>query len=184
MACQELHIIDTVSARLSRWWRQAMETFTALVALCEANPPFISGCMAIETDRNVKRFGYFKLFVLENCLIDRQISYLSYVFIKITVIIMPWNIYAACLIALIWAFCISTIFKNKFSTAFIEHLFAVCAQYSCVSKRPTVHQCKHHQWNFLESVARLTHWGRDKRPPFSRRHFQMDFLEWKCMNFD
>ena len=23
-----------------------------------------------------------------------------------------------------------------------------------------------------------------KWPPFSRRHFQMDFLEWKCMNFD
>ena len=23
-----------------------------------------------------------------------------------------------------------------------------------------------------------------KWPPFSRRHFQMDFLEWKYMNFD
>ena len=30
----------------------------------------------------------------------------------------------------------------------------------------------------------LSHWGRDKWPPFPRRHFQMDFLEWKCMNFD
>ena len=30
----------------------------------------------------------------------------------------------------------------------------------------------------------LTHWGRDKWPPFSRRHFQMHFLEWKCINFD
>ena len=28
------------------------------------------------------------------------------------------------------------------------------------------------------------HWGRDKWPPFSRRHFQMHFLEWKCINFD
>ena len=28
------------------------------------------------------------------------------------------------------------------------------------------------------------HWGRDKWPPFSRRLFRMDFLEWKCMNFD
>ena len=32
--------------------------------------------------------------------------------------------------------------------------------------------------------ADLTHWGRDKWPPLSSRHFQMDFLEWKCMNFD
>ena len=30
----------------------------------------------------------------------------------------------------------------------------------------------------------LTHWGRDKWPPFSRRHFQMHFLEWKCVDFD
>ena len=37
----------------------------------------------------------------------------------------------------------------------------------------------------LASMSKyLTHWGRDKWPPFSRRHFQMDFLEWKCMNFD
>ena len=28
----------------------------------------------------------------------------------------------------------------------------------------------------------LTHWGRDKLRPFRRRHFQMHFLEWKCMN--
>ena len=33
-------------------------------------------------------------------------------------------------------------------------------------------------------VTELTHWGRDKWPPFSRRHFQMHFLEWKCINFD
>ena len=30
----------------------------------------------------------------------------------------------------------------------------------------------------------LTHWGRDKWPPFSRRQFETHFLEWKCMNFD
>ena len=29
----------------------------------------------------------------------------------------------------------------------------------------------------------LAHWGRDKWTPFSRRHFQMHFLEWKCINF-
>ena len=38
----------------------------------------------------------------------------------------------------------------------------------------------------LENLMRsnhLTHWGRDKWPPFSRRHFQMHFLQWKYMNF-
>ena len=29
----------------------------------------------------------------------------------------------------------------------------------------------------------LTLWSWDKWPPFSRRHFQMHFLEWKCINF-
>ena len=32
--------------------------------------------------------------------------------------------------------------------------------------------------------ALLTHWGRDKWTPFRRRHFQMNFLEWKCLNSD
>ena len=36
----------------------------------------------------------------------------------------------------------------------------------------------------ITTVLWLTHWGRDKWPPFQRRHFQMDFLEWKCINFD
>ena len=30
----------------------------------------------------------------------------------------------------------------------------------------------------------LTHWGRGKWTPFRRRHFQMHFLEWKCLNSD
>ena len=30
----------------------------------------------------------------------------------------------------------------------------------------------------------LTHWGRDKWTPFRRRHFQVHFLEWKCLNSD
>ena len=29
----------------------------------------------------------------------------------------------------------------------------------------------------------LTHWGREKWRPFSRRHFQIHFLKWKFMNF-
>ena len=30
----------------------------------------------------------------------------------------------------------------------------------------------------------LIHWGRAKWLPFTRRHFQMHFLEWKWKNFD
>ena len=33
-------------------------------------------------------------------------------------------------------------------------------------------------------VMTLTHWGRDKWTPFRRRHIQMHFLEWKCLNTD
>ena len=38
---------------------------------------------------------------------------------------------------------------------------------------------------FVSNVPiELTHWGRDKWLPFSGRHFQMDFLEWKYIYFD
>ena len=49
-----------------------------------------------------------------------------------------------------------------------------------------------HCWNLSDEVIRginqhwlntLTHWGWDKWLPFSRRHFQMHFLEWKCIIF-
>ena len=35
----------------------------------------------------------------------------------------------------------------------------------------------------LQAIT-ITHWGRDKWPPLFRRHFQMHFLEWKCVNLD
>ena len=38
----------------------------------------------------------------------------------------------------------------------------------------------HHNQGFIA----LTHWGRDKMAAISRRHFQMYFLEWKCVNFE
>ena len=42
----------------------------------------------------------------------------------------------------------------------------------------------HTKTRLSEWSQHLTHWGRDKWPPFFRRHFQMDFLEWKCVDFD
>ena len=30
----------------------------------------------------------------------------------------------------------------------------------------------------------ISHWGQDKWTPFGRQHFQMHFLEWKCLNSD
>ena len=40
-------------------------------------------------------------------------------------------------------------------------------------------------WCIYASIGlhELTHWGREKWLLFSRRHFQMHFLEWKFMNF-
>ena len=35
-----------------------------------------------------------------------------------------------------------------------------------------------------EICTGLTHWGHNSWPPFSRWHFQLHFLEWKCLNFD
>ena len=35
----------------------------------------------------------------------------------------------------------------------------------------------------LPRTNKLTYWGRDKFAPFCRQHFQMHFLEWKCMSF-
>ena len=34
-------------------------------------------------------------------------------------------------------------------------------------------------WNDASHIEARTKWL-----PYSRRHFQMDFLEWKCINFD
>ena len=42
----------------------------------------------------------------------------------------------------------------------------------------------HSVWLTHWSLGDLTHWGRDKWTPFRRRHFQMPFLEWKCVNSD
>ena len=39
-------------------------------------------------------------------------------------------------------------------------------------------------WLHKSSSHWLTHWGRDKMATISRRHFQMHFPEWKCINFD
>ena len=36
----------------------------------------------------------------------------------------------------------------------------------------------------ITSIFILTHRDRGKWPPFTRRHFQMHLLEWKCINFD
>ena len=41
----------------------------------------------------------------------------------------------------------------------------------------------HIPMGFIVWVGLIIHKGRDKWPPFYRWYFQMDFLEWKCMNF-
>ena len=46
-----------------------------------------------------------------------------------------------------------------------------------------VFPCQHQPMN-TGSNTMLTHWGWNKMAPFSRWHFPMNFLEWKCMNFN
>ena len=41
-----------------------------------------------------------------------------------------------------------------------------------------------HGTSYNQIISWLSHWGREQWTPFSRRHFQMHFLQWKCMNFD
>ena len=45
-----------------------------------------------------------------------------------------------------------------------------------------VHALNINYKNIFENY--LTHWGRDKMDAFRRRQFQIDFFEWKYMNFD
>ena len=44
--------------------------------------------------------------------------------------------------------------------------------------------CPNNNKPFWPWWAELTHWGRDKWMPFRRRHFQLNFPEWKCFNSD
>ena len=42
--------------------------------------------------------------------------------------------------------------------------------------------CPRFRFNGRDNFLSLTHCGRDKWTPFGRRHFQVHFLEWKCLN--
>ena len=58
-----------------------------------------------------------------------------------------------------------------------------CVYSDGVSNQPPPH-CSLNRLFGRRSRKTLTHWGRDKWPSFSRRHFQLRFLEWKCLNSD
>ena len=46
-----------------------------------------------------------------------------------------------------------------------------------------VHKLNAKDLVWISHTLNLTHWGWDKWPPSTRRHFQMHFLEWKWINF-
>ena len=82
--------------------------------------------------------------------------------------------------------CLFAIYLLKFSNWFIyimqyaHFFFCVVAVWERISNFTP---------NFILCVITflcgdLTHWGRDKWTPFRRRHFQMHFLERKCLNSD
>ena len=39
-------------------------------------------------------------------------------------------------------------------------------------------------WDKMAVILQMTFWNATKWLPFYRWHFEMHFLEWKCMNFD
>ena len=63
--------------------------------------------------------------------------------------------------------------------------------YWIVPRKKSIHitvgpQTEYGEWvNTLQAMGMSYHIEAEtKWPPFSRQHFQMDFREWKCMNFD
>ena len=57
---------------------------------------------------------------------------------------------------------------------------ALCYMQIYQTRRADTYQFKHHgMWLSLKHIEAETKWT-----PFRRRHFQMHFLEWKCMNFE
>ena len=59
----------------------------------------------------------------------------------------------------------------------------ICRIVSSCKYGNTRHMSKtHKRRDAISHEVFLTDWGRDKWTSFRRRHFQMHFLEWKCLN--
>ena len=107
-----------------------------------------------------------------------------------------------CWIIVNWA--LANIFQWKFNqntTLFIEenaHENVVCEMASILPRPQCVNESTYcgivtpyvdlalgqHWFRWWHQAITLTHWGREKWPTFPRRHFQMYFLHWKCLNSD
>ena len=78
----------------------------------------------------------------------------------------------------LWKISLKKFCKNFFPGVYITNCFVVFSLFTC-------HAFHQFLGPFTAHVSfPLTHWDQDKWPPFSRRHFQMHFLEWKCINSD
>ena len=62
-------------------------------------------------------------------------------------------------------------------------IFAACAEASILYNEFKNYTCTY-RITATSRVSEWTHWGWNKMAAISRRHSEMDFLEWKCMNFD
>ena len=71
---------------------------------------------------------------------------------------------------------------NSFSSVYSSHLLIIIMKYSFKFVLDTIRQIQ--STIFKERIVSQHIEAETKWPPFSRRHFQMGFLEWKCMNFD
>ena len=177
------------------WWCHEMETFSVSLALCEGNPPVTGGFPSqrlvtrslIFSWANKRDAGdlwrhrshyevtvvYFRAIVFRIPIIrprcirildsdqNRAVMDFSGLLWARTRRCVHWNHWFRCTMNAL------TLWRTEQSIWCIE-----CLTITCLPCR----------WNssptLLHPDMDLTKW-----PPFSRRHFQTHFLEWKCMNF-
>ena len=71
---------------------------------------------------------------------------------------------------------VAIIFKIMFSNSLYRILAWTLAVIFLSGECSRISLMRNQHWS--------THWGRSKMATFSRRYFQMYFLQWKCINFD
>ena len=140
------------------------------------------------------------------CISNIDYAYICNTFLKcfilISIISCPFSIGCSCISHFTWwniSFFRQSLLSLSISKASSYLCSIVCACLKCAElggvrsvkwlglRHPLQCEERHPLPQILhlqECNIMITHWGRGKWPPFSRRYFQMRFLEWKCMNFD
>ena len=149
------------------WWRHKMETFSALLAICVGNSP-VPG--EFPSQRPVT--GRFDVFF--DLRLNKRLNKQS------------WGWWFETPSHPLWRQCHADFLLNYWvplsAEAGTKFKKDVLQTYFCWSRF-----CRKDILMNIEMGHRplwaLTHWSWDKWTPLRRRHFQVHFLEWKCMNF-